>query len=53
MVVRQTNVNDRDTQPAGHAVALVNIEHVIAYHNGVDRTSVPVCNSCWQNRQAI
>jgi len=53
MMVRQANDNRNSQQPAGHAVTLVNIEHVITYYNGVDRTSVPGCSSCRQNRQTV
>ena len=53
MMVRHTNVDDRDARPAEHVVTLVNIEHVITHDNGIDRTTVPVCGSGRQNRQTV
>ena len=45
-MVRQANVNNRDTQ-------LANIKHVITNYNSIDRTSVPVCSYCRQNRHTV
>lgn len=49
-MVRHTNVDHGDTRPP---VTLVHIEHVITHGDGIDRTSIPVCSSCQQNRQTV